>query len=116
MPRTKKQDYLFWKEMQGAEMSVLAEPTRETLSFNLFQSITKYGHRTELKEDDMFTKMETRFYIPGLLTQTSVSIYFGEPYQKNSKAEAWVHVTGLIKRLDPRIKRDLETEGFRRIV
>ena len=105
--------YLFKREIDSVP-SPDAEPKREGIWFDLYSAIKEYGHRTAKEtRDENHTVVGASFYIPGLLTQNSVILEMPNPDLRVSDAEVHVHATGLVKRVVPKLRKDLETLYFK---
>ena len=79
---------------------------------DISQQLGDISHFLSLKRDSDETIKEARYYVPGILNQSSVKFEFKDRATKQVEAMAIVHTTGLLQGLNRHLAKKLKALGY----
>jgi len=106
-------DYVFYKVIERpVDEARTSDPKIEGHYADISEQLREISHFLNLNRDKDETIREVRYYVPGILNQSSVKFEFHNRTKQQVEVTALVHTTGLVPRLNRQLAEKLDALGY----
>ena len=106
-------DYFFCRTIdRGIDEARYCDGKIEGHCINIALQLNPISHPLGIERDKDRTIRQARYYVPGILSQSSVRFEFHNREQRQVDARAFIHITGLIQEPNKRLTKILKELGY----